>query len=39
MNGFHFWRQGNLLLVVGGIAEMDVDALEVIAQEMEARAR
>ena len=39
LNGFHFWRQGNLLLAAVGIAEMDVDALQVIAEAMEARAR
>jgi hypothetical protein len=38
LNGFHFWRQGNLLLAAVGIAEMDVDALQVIAEAMEARA-
>ena len=39
INGFHFWRQGSLLLAAVGVAEMDVDALQVIAEAMEARAR
>ncbi len=38
LTGMYFWRQGNLVLAVVGVADMELEAVRAIADDMQARA-